>query len=377
MPPSKANGNGKGRHLVATADAFSYNLPEDVLCIVFQMLPFKELVRSAGVCKAWHSVARDPHTWQGRGLDLRGLSEGLSNVADVFLPLVESVVMWDAERRWEWDAKECRSEHDLTGLPHRARDAVRAMRERLRSISDETALSEAVDVFGADSWEVKDGRNHSDHLRGLRDKLYRKEIEMLEGAACLEDAQRLCLHGKVPNGRIKKLDLSGAHAAKAGFFAVIAEHLAPQLETFVCKISTVSSALVRTSEDDGETRRALMVLLRRAGRLSVLRLHHSCGAAELVAVAEATSHSHSLREIDCSWSDVTDEAVARLAAAAPHLQLFTYTMVDYGRSGSPLLTFRGAKAIRDQCPAATVDIRLPIAMMGCPRHPLEKYTMIL
>ena len=107
--------------------------------------------------------------------------------------------MWDVGR---WDAKGCRSEHDLTGLPHRARDAVYAMRERLRSISDEAALSEAVDVFGADrctyNRTVKGER--SDHLRGLRDGLYRQEIAMLESAACLEDAQRLCLHGKVPNG---------------------------------------------------------------------------------------------------------------------------------------------------------------------------------
>ena len=370
MPPRKVNGKGKERPFGATATALS--MPDDVLRMVFQQLPLKDLVRSAGVCKAWHRVAREAHTWQGRELNLCEVNgprqEGLSNVPDVFLGLVQSVVMWSAEWGYLVSLKgERRCGEDE--LPQRARDAARSTRERLLAMSDDEALSEGIAMFGGDSWKMRDP---------IRESLFRDAIENLQSTAYREDAERLCLHGKVPNGRLTELDLSGAVAATAGFFAVIAEHLAPQLKTLVCKIDSVTSPLVDTDEDGGEARRALLDMLRRAGQLSVLRMHSSLEADELVAVAEATAHRQSLREIDCSWSEnVTDEAVTRLAAAAPDLQLFTYAMVGYNRSGISPLTSAGAKAIRDQCPSATVDIRLMKPGGGPPRHPLDKYTLRL
>ena len=86
MPPRKVFGKGKERPFGATATALS--MPDDVLRMVFQQLPLKDLVRSVGVCKAWHRVAREAHTWQGRELNLSEVNrhgqrqEGLSNVPD-------------------------------------------------------------------------------------------------------------------------------------------------------------------------------------------------------------------------------------------------------------------------------------------------------
>ena len=191
MPPRKVFGKGKERPFGATATALS--MPDDVLRMVFQQLPLKDLVRSAGVCKAWHRVAREAHTWQGRELNLSEVNrhgqrqEGLSNVPDVFLALVQSVVMWSADWSWVVSLKgERRSEDEL---PQRARDAAHSTRERLLAMSDDEALYEGIDIFGGDSWTMRDERNRGDHLR---ERLFRDAIENLQSTAYREDAERLC-----------------------------------------------------------------------------------------------------------------------------------------------------------------------------------------
>eukprot|EP00326_Haptolina_ericina_P028694 CAMPEP_0181173910 /NCGR_PEP_ID=MMETSP1096-20121128/3253_1 /TAXON_ID=156174 ORGANISM="Chrysochromulina ericina, Strain CCMP281" /NCGR_SAMPLE_ID=MMETSP1096 /ASSEMBLY_ACC=CAM_ASM_000453 /LENGTH=299 /DNA_ID=CAMNT_0023261773 /DNA_START=246 /DNA_END=1145 /DNA_ORIENTATION=- len=261
----------------------------------------------------------------------------------------------------------------VLALPRRARAAGHALCERILSMNDDEALAEGTATL--EVWMMRDDRNRGDHLRK---KLLQSAFEKLESAAYHEDAQRLCLHGKAPLGRLTELDISGAEHAQASFYALIAEHLAPQLEAFICEISSVCSPVVNTGEDGGKARRALLSLLQRAGRLSVLRVFNALEADELLAVADATSHNQSLRKVDCSWSsNVTNESVARVATAAPHLQEFKYVMVDYNRSGVSELTAVGAKALREMCPAAVVDIRLMVPNAGRPRSPIEEYILRL
>ena len=336
------------------------DLPTELLGKVLRGLPVGGLVHAAEVCIAWRRVGRQQSTWAGQHTSLRGRKEGLSGVPDAFLNVASSLEMWGVQPT----APSWRFVTDADKLPERARAAARAEHGRIMALGDHAVVAQAFASGELDRLV----RRTTD---ACRDALVRLAFGDLMGRAYHQDLSRLCVQCKDPLGQLVALDLSGAEPARAESWELIAFHLAPQLEKLVCNIDSVGSALVNTAHDGGRARRAFGGLLRRATRLAVLAAHGILEADELLAVADATRQTGCLRMVDCSWSQgVTDEAVSRLAAAAPDLQKLTYVTAAPGRALISALTERGVSAIRQGCPGAALDIRL------FRKGPLDNYVWV-